>query len=44
MLECGACGMKLSTAPTRGIHNFKNIAKSSAYHHQRQMCYVMADS
>ena len=26
------------------VHNFKNIAKSIAYHHQRQMCYLMADS
>ena len=26
------------------IKNFKNIPKSLAYHHQRQMCYRMEDS
>ena len=46
---CGVCAMNLNIAHSKSMHrlyirNYKNIAKSIAYHHQRTMCYEMADS
>lgn len=41
LYACGACAMRYFKRWAKIMGNFKNIAKTLAMHHQRNLCYEL---